>query len=63
MTINEARKKAGITQKQLATTAGVNIRLIQKLEGKETKIKNTTAKNLIAIADALKIDPHILLEE
>lgn len=56
-----ARRAAGITQNQLADTACVNISLIQKVEGGEAAVGNLTAKNFLAIADALDIDPHILL--
>ena len=55
------RIKAGLTQKRLADLAGLNIRQVQKIENGETLAGNTTAKNLLALADALGIDPHKLL--
>ena len=55
------RIKAGLTQKRLAELAGLNIRQVQKIENGETLAGNTTAKNLLALADALGIDPHKLL--
>ena len=55
------RVQKGFTQQQLANAAGVNTRLIQKLEGGETKAGNVTARNLLAIADALGVDPHALI--
>lgn len=56
-----ARQMAGITQQQLADAAGVNIRLVQKVEGVEAQAGNLTAKNLIALADALGVDPRDLI--
>lgn len=53
--IKTYRKAVGLTQQQLADKSGINIRTIQKIELGEAKIENITAKNLIAIADALDI--------
>lgn len=55
------RKAAGMTQQQLADASGVNIRQIQRVENGEGDIANVTAQNLIAIADALKVEPRVLL--
>lgn len=60
-TIRDARLAAGLTQKQLAEAAGVNIRLVQKVEGGEAATGNLTAKNLLALADALGVDPRELI--
>lgn len=59
--VKEARTAAGLTQQQLADAAGVNIRLVQKVEGGDAKAENLTAKNLLALADALGVDPRDLL--
>lgn len=59
--LREARIAAHLTQKQLADAAGVNIRLVQKIEGGEAKAENITAKNLLALADALGVDPRALI--
>lgn len=56
-----ARQGIGLTQQQLANAAGVNIRLVQKVEGGEAQAGNLTAKNLIALADALGVDPRDLI--
>lgn len=56
-----ARQGAGLTQKQLADAVEVNIRLVQKVEGGEAEPGNLTAKNLLALADALGVDPHDLI--
>lgn len=55
------RIKAGLTQRQLAEKSDINIRLIQKHEGGEYDLSNMTAKSLLAISDALEIDPHCLI--
>ena len=55
------RVKAGLTQKQLAERSGVNIRQIQRVELGEAEAENLTAKNLLAIADALGVELRVLL--
>ena len=55
------RVKAGLTQKQLAERSSVNIRQIQRVELGESEASNLTAKNLLALADALDVDPKILI--
>lgn len=61
MTITDARKSAGLTQRQLSELSGVNIRQIQRVESGASQAGNLTAKNLIAIADALGVDPRELI--
>lgn len=56
-----ARRSAGMTQAQLAAAAGINIRLVQKVELGEALAGNLTSANLLALADALGVDPHDLL--
>ncbi len=56
-----ARLSAGLTQKQLGDASGVNIRQIQRVELGEAQAGNLTAKNLLALADALEVDPHDLV--
>ena len=56
------RVAIGMTQAQLAEASGVNIRQIQRVESGSSTESNMTAKNLLAMADALGVDPHILLE-
>ena len=56
------RRGAGIEQQQLAEIAGVNVRQIRRIELGEALLENLTAKNLFAIADALDIDPRLLLK-
>lgn len=55
------RKKARMTQKQLADSSGVNVRQIQRVELGEAEAGNLTAKNLLALADALGVDPRELI--
>lgn len=56
-----ARLSAGMTQKQLSAASGVNSRQIQRVELGESEAGNLTARNLLAIADTLKVDPMDLL--
>ena len=57
------RQAAGLTQNQLAEASGVNPRQIRRVEIGEAEAGNLTAKNLIALADALGVDPHILIDK
>lgn len=63
MTLREAREAAGMTQKQLAEVSGVNPRQIRRVEIGEAEAGNLTAKNLLALSDALGVDPHILIDK
>ncbi len=56
-----SRRMAELTQAQLAEASGVNIRQIQRVELGEAEAGNLTARNLIAIADALGVDVRELL--
>lgn len=59
--LKELRLAAGLTQQQLADLSGVNIRQIQRVESGSSDAGNLTAINLLAIADALGVDPHNLI--
>lgn len=59
--LRAARISAGLTQHQLAAASGVNVRQIQRVENGESEAGNLTARNLLAIADALGVDPHELI--
>ena len=50
------RTVSGMTQQQLADSAGINIRMVQHLECGDRLIENTTLKTAIALADALEIE-------
>lgn len=55
-----SRRVEGMTQAELAEASGVNIRQIQRVELGEAEAGNLTARNLIAIADALGVDVRSL---
>ena len=59
--LRDARIAAGLTQQQLANKSGVNVRQIQRVEIGESEAGNLTARNLLAIADALGVEPRILI--
>lgn len=59
--LKDLRASAGFTQQQLADASGVNIRQIQRVELGESDAGNLTAKNLLAIADALGVDVRELI--
>ena len=56
-----SRRAEGLTQAELAEASGVNIRQIQRVELGEAETGNLTARNLIAIADALGVDVRSLI--
>ena len=58
-----ARKNAGMTQQQLADVSGVNIRQIRRVELGTSDAGNMSARNLLAIADVLGVDPRSLLDK
>lgn len=55
------RRIARMSLKELAEKSGVNIRLIQNVELGSSEAGNMAAKNLIAIADAIGVDPRRLI--
>ena len=52
-TLKEIRKFVGLTQKELAERAGINIRQVQKYESGEYSLDNMTAKTALGISEAL----------
>lgn len=60
--LKEFRQSAGLTQRELAEKAGVNVRQIQKYESGEYALENMTAKTLLSISDILGVDPHVLIQ-
>lgn len=56
------RRGAGLTQQQLSELSGVDARKIRKIELGEISVENLTAKKFLALADALGVDPHLLLK-
>ena len=55
------RRMAQMSIKELAEKSGVNVRLIQNVELGTSEAGNMAARNLIAIADALGVDPRRLI--
>lgn len=54
--IKELRIAAGMTQRELAEKAGVNIRQIQKYEVDQPEIGNVSLRIAVALADALGVN-------
>lgn len=61
--LKDARINAGMTQQQLADASGVNIRQIRRVELGTSEAGNMSARNLLAIADILGVDPRDLIEK
>ena len=55
------RRKANLSIKELSERSGVYYRQIQKVELGTSESGNMTAKNLIAIADAIGVDVKNLI--
>ena len=58
----QLRINSGLTQKQLAEAAGVNIRQIQKIEAGEIQLGNITLQNAARLAAALDVKIEDLLK-
>lgn len=56
-----ARLGAGMSLQQLSQASGVNVRQIQRVELGEAEAGNLTARNLLALADALGVDARELI--
>lgn len=63
ITLKEARIERGLTQMKLADLSGVNIRQIRRVELGTSDAGNMSARNLLAIADVLGVDPRYLLDK
>ena len=63
MTLTEAREKKGLSQRQLAKKVDMHYMQINKIETGKIKIENISAKNFIALSEALEVDPKELLNE
>lgn len=57
------RKERKLTQAQLAEKSGVHLKAIAKLERGERPLANARLSTALALADALQVDPHQLLDE
>ena len=55
------RSMVSLSQVQLATKAGVNKSLVEKIEGNKINPENITLKNAVALAKALGITAEELL--
>ena len=55
MTIKEALAAAGMTQTELASLTGINLRQIQKMCSGESSLDNVATKNMSAICEALGV--------
>ena len=56
------RKRAKLTQKQLAELSGVNLKMIQKYETGEKSINRARVITVLELAAVLKVTANDLLE-
>lgn len=55
------RRALGIGQAELAEKSGVNVKLIKNIELGSSLAGNMTARNIIALAEALGVEPRDLI--
>ena len=55
------RVGVGMSLKELSEKSGVSYVTIAKVEGGTAQAGNLTARNLLALSDALGVDPHDLI--
>lgn len=56
-----ARRAAGLSQRELAERTGINYQRIHRVELGEIDAGNMTARNIIALAEALGVEPKSLI--
>ena len=59
--LEKARREARMTQQQLADATSVDIRRIQQIEAGEFDPGRLIARKLLALAEALHVDPRDLI--
>ena len=55
------RKELKLTQQQVAERAGIQLRQYQRLESGDRNITGSTGRVLLAVCEALKLDPYALV--
>ena len=61
--LSRLRKERGLSQSQLATKAGIHVQALARIERGDRPIANVRLSTALALADALQVDPHQLLDE
>lgn len=56
--LRRRREQLGLTQLQVATAAGINLRQYQRLESGERPISGTSLRIGLAVCRALRLDPY-----
>lgn len=59
--IKSIRESRNLSQSQLAKKAGISVRTLQKYEQEQNNPANAQAKLIIAIAEALEVEPKELI--
>lgn len=59
--LQRIRKRAGLSQSQLAELSGVSLRMIQKYETGDRDINNASAITVYKLAQSLKVNVEDLL--
>ena len=61
--LSRLRKERNMTQAQLAEKSRIHVQTLSKLERGERSLANLRLSTALALADALQVDPHLLLDE
>ncbi len=60
--IARLRKERGMSQAQLASKSGMHVQALAKIERGERPTANLRLSTALALADALDVDPHELID-
>lgn len=61
--LKQRRQELGLTQKQVAETAGIKLRRYQRYEDGEVDFRSADFDSAMAVCYALKIDPYDVFPE
>lgn len=59
--LQRRRKELGLTQQEVADRAGIHIRQYQRFENGERMLHSSSGRILLAVSEALQLDPYIFL--
>jgi transcriptional regulator with XRE-family HTH domain len=61
--LQKRRAELNMTQQQVADTAKIQLRQYQRLESEERSITSASARIMLSVCAALKLDPYLFLPE
>lgn len=61
--LSRIRKERGLSQSQLANKVGIHVQALARMERGDRPIAHVRFVTVMALADALEVDPHQFLAE